>query len=803
MAWRCDACTFENRVGSATKCAICETTREYPPMQAIASVQPKSLALSNDEVDTQTTKVLHKANPTPLRETTKTQQHNTIEKFQNPNVKKSIQSTLFGGVAPKGEERPKGRKRKTKDATHFTLNAKHQSLCLPTGTNTAAASRLTSDDTIEVLAKRTKKIMKEVFGIRKLRHLQPKSIECFLRRQSHIVVMATGGGKSLCYQLPALVLGGTTIVVSPLIALMNDQVKALCDKGIAAAVISSSIEDRDNTDTMERLLGRNLQAQQAISGKIVRYPPIVLLYCTPEQIQTGRFRSILKELHQGKRLTGFAIDEAHCLSSWGHDFRPAYRSLGYLRDTFPDIPCIACTATATSKVIVDIQETLRMRSAPLYLGSFDRKNIFYKVRYRDALNATNSVGAIKDLVAFIKKQHTKAKENNSPCSGIIYVHKREETMNLATTIASYTGLRVEGYHGAMKAADRTRIQQAWTSGEVQIAIATVAFGMGIDLAHVRYVVHWSMAKTVEGFYQESGRAGRDGLAAYSLLYFSKDDANKFKFLITQMSAKNEKKESMNRKLDALQKMVDYCISPGCRRAFLLRYFGAKETETKTVCMKTCDYCCSPRKVGLAMEAAGESKLFSSQTRPFGKHAMWNGQWEHAHGDETVSTEDSDKNDDGLRITEAASFEDDQDCSHLQIPRASDFRRASSILSRFEAIECQQDKRNGFVRFKSVDGKHEKGGKHAVIIPQHFRRVVTNPSRSVVSEDLKEDSARSSSDFACDAQRLIAQLAQAQAKQAALISGTKFNETRAVPPPPPPIPITTKKTKSIAVGKNDT
>jgi len=278
------------------------------------------------------------------------------------------------------------------------------------------------------------------------------------------------------------------------------------------------------------------------------------------------------------------------------DFRPAFRSLGWFRERFPEVPVLACTATATPHVVKDILTTLKIKSCRI--GSFDRKNIYYRVAYKDTLDAFSPRGAVGHLTDFISKCHRKAEKNLQQCSGIVYVHKREDTQMLAAAISKVTGVRAAAYHGGLKKADRTRVQDLWVSGEIKVAIATIAFGMGVDLAHVRYVIHWSLAKSVEAFYQESGRAGRDGQPAQSLLYYAKQDASKFEFLARQRKSRKDtdNDKSVDRALDALGKMVDYAITPHCRREYLLRHFGEKETHPKKVCAGTCDFCNNPSKV---------------------------------------------------------------------------------------------------------------------------------------------------------------------------------------------------------------
>jgi bloom syndrome protein len=259
---------------------------------------------------------------------------------------------------------------------------------------------------------------------------------------------------------------------------------------------------------------------------------------------------------------------------------------------------MACTATATPQVIQDIQTILQLQDAPLHKGSFDRPNIFYKVKYKDALD--NPLG---DLVKYIQKRHSD-QSSSSNCSGIVYVHKRTDTTMIANAINRGTGIRAEPYHAGLKDALRSQIQHAWSTNEVQVAVATVAFGMGIDLAHVRYVIHWMLPKTVEGFYQESGRAGRDGLPSHSVLYYSQDDARKFQWLIRQQKqqkSKNKKDSNTNveHKLQSLEQMVQYCTTPTCRRNALIRHFGGTPVE----CQGTCDFCKDPKKMERVIQSA--------------------------------------------------------------------------------------------------------------------------------------------------------------------------------------------------------
>ena len=541
--------------------------------------------------------------------------------------------------------------------------------------------------------------MKNIFGIDSLRNLQPVAVECALKRQNQIIVMATGGGKSLCYQLPATVLGGVTIVISPLIALMVDQVQALNNKGVAAAHVSSANGVRHNNEVMERLLGRPLNSQKKKTKNHPNLKPITVLYGTPELCQTERFRYVLLQLYEQHRLAMFAIDEAHCLSTWGHDFRPAYRKLQWLRTSFPDIPCTVCTATATGKVIEDIRRVLLLKpgEVPCHMGSFNRPNISYEVRFKESLDAMSVNGAMGDLVDLVQHQHMACAKRSLPCSGIIYVHKRQDCDSLAKEITKKTGIRAAAYHGGLKDIERGEIQRGWMKGSIQVAVATIAFGMGIDLAQVRYVIHWSLAKTVEGFYQESGRAGRDEAPAISVLYFSKDEASKFSYLIQKQNSSSKDplrgKTSMENSLVALEHMVNYCITPCCRRQYLLEHFGEK-IDPKQVCKETCDYCQDPKRTEKRIEGSQvvqgviniQNGAYRRGHRP-SSPAKWDGQWSKPHGDADDEKEDwQDAWTEGdLEITSSAGdgmFEE-ATSSAATMPRDVSLVKSSSILDKYE------------------------------------------------------------------------------------------------------------------------
>lgn len=696
---------------------------------------------------------------------------------------------------------------------------------LPSPSNSISLSISTQDPQksyneaqYQSLLSKSQQILNQTFKISNLRNLQPQAIQCALRRQSQIIVMATGGGKSLCYQLPAAVLPGITIVLSPLIALMIDQVHGLNERGINAALLSSANAEKENIHVMQRLVGRKVDEDKSQSKKkktnkesttttttTITPPvkPIKLLYCTPELVETTRFRAILTDLYKRNQLSLFAVDEAHCLSTWGHDFRPAYRKLSWLRTSFPEVPCMACTATATPKVIQDIRDNLMMKEGevPCHLSSFNRDNISYEVRYKDVLNAFNSRGDILDLIYVVKQQHGAAAKAGVPCSGIIYVHKRNDTEKLAREIFKETGIRAAAYHAGLKDKERKETQRKWTDGSIQVAVATVAFGMGIDLPHVRYVLHWAMAKSVEGFYQESGRAGRDGKPAISILYYSKEDASKFSFLIKKaMENKINKPKGANiahsndvkedsRSLAALEGMVDYCIRPGCRRKYLLHHFG--EDIDDNICNNKCDFCINPSRVEKLICDAEQSEVVKhvfrqkhfNGIRGKGKSSPskeWDGQWtgppEGGNCDDEFGDFDETLGPGDLGITGYVCADDPSEDYGIadKNKRLGGFVKATSILKKYEMLECQEGKKNGFVKFRTRSTEPRKldaVSKDTVVIPEHLREKFPDPLASLSKSQSNEgkSSTEGSKDIRSRLEKLKAELAQLREKKAARLA----------------------------------
>ncbi len=381
--------------------------------------------------------------------------------------------------------------------------------------------------------KLAQEILKNSFGYDSFRMNQQAAIECVLAKNDCVVLMPTGGGKSLCYQIPAMLSDGLTVVISPLIALMKDQVDALKNNGVEAEFLNSSQTSREQAEVFQR----------------VKSGQTKLLYVAPERLlQSGDlFIDFLKNIN----ISLFAIDEAHCISSWGHDFRPEYIQLGKLKRYFPEIPVIALTATADKLVRKDIFERLNIANAELFISSFNRPNIHYRIEPK-----RNSYAQLLDYL------ETRREE-----SGIIYCLSRSSTESLAADLRG-EGFSVLPYHAGLDKATRDKNQELFLKDEVKIVVATIAFGMGIDKSNVRFVVHCDLPKNIESYYQETGRAGRDGLESEALLFFSWGDVNKLKGF-AEVDGNQRQTEIMLRKLNQMGEFGDL---KSCRRRFLLKYF---------------------------------------------------------------------------------------------------------------------------------------------------------------------------------------------------------------------------------------
>ncbi|CAI5712833.1 unnamed protein product [Peronospora effusa] len=431
-------------------------------------------------------------------------------------------------------------------------------------------------------------------GFSTLRGLQADALRRVLSGKDTLLLMPTGGGKSLCYQLPALLLPGLVIVVCPLLSLMQDQVAALRRKGIGVEILSSLVPQQQQEQIAARLLEQFPTKTSRIDTEIVE-----MLYTTPETLHGERMQLLLQQLDKRGGLALFAIDEAHCISSWGHDFRPAYRNLGKLRKRFPKVPMIAVTATAAEGVRDDITRQLNFASdgSDMLLADLNRANISYSVVDKELL--ADPVGA---LSRYIVKNHAKT-------CGIVYVHKRSDTDDLVLSLQKKNPtLRIAAFHAKVPPKMREETLQKWLCGEIRIVCATIAFGMGIDHPRVRFVVHWNIPKTLENFYQESGRAGRDGEPSQSVLLYSARDFDLFRFLLEKEASKadntrqlansSDQKTLRLRKADTfvhavklLEHVKTFARKKECRRQALLRYFGQKMAVLD--CKGTCDVC-NPR-----------------------------------------------------------------------------------------------------------------------------------------------------------------------------------------------------------------
>jgi ATP-dependent DNA helicase RecQ len=393
-------------------------------------------------------------------------------------------------------------------------------------------------------------LLKRIFGYGTFRPLQREICAATLAGRDVFALLPTGGGKSLCFQLPALVRGGLTVVVSPLIALMKDQVDQLQAAGVAATFLNSTL---DAESARSRLRGLHRHEYR-------------LLYVAPERLMLEGWSENLKAWN----VTCIAIDEAHCVSEWGHDFRPEYRQLARLRAALPEVPVMALTATATERVRADIVQQLGLRNPEVFVASFNRPNLTYRVIPKDQ--------PLKQIIDFVRKREDE--------SGIIYCASRAAAERVAESLAG-RGFLARAYHAGLEAEERARNQEQFLRDDTRIICATIAFGMGINKPNVRWVIHHDLPKNIEGYYQETGRAGRDGLPGDCLLLFSAGDIAKQTHFLDEISDPNEQQVARAQ----LRKITHYAESAGCRRAELLAYFG--ETFPVDNC-GACDNCLEPR-----------------------------------------------------------------------------------------------------------------------------------------------------------------------------------------------------------------
>lgn len=466
------------------------------------------------------------------------------------------------------------------------------------------------------------KLLRWHFGHADFRGKQLEAIQAVVSGRDCFCLMPTGGGKSICYQIPALAKPGIVLVVSPLIALMENQVMALKEKGIAAEYLSST----------QATHVRNKIHEDLDSGK----PSVRLLYVTPELIATKGFMLKLRKLHDRGLLNLIAIDEAHCISSWGHDFRPSYRQLSTLRDSLADVPVLALTATAAPKVQKDVIESLSLRNPLVLKSSFNRPNIFYEVRYKNLID-----NAYTDLCNLLKSC-------GNICA-IIYCLERTTCDDLSLHLSS-TGISSAAYHAGLNSNLRSTVLDDWLSSKKQVIVATVAFGMGIDKKDVRMVCHFNVPKSMESFYQESGRAGRDQLPSRSVLYYGVDDRKKMEFLLRNSENKKSPSSSSKKPTSDFEQIVRYCEGSGCRRKKILESFG--EEFPVQQCNKTCDACKHPNQVARSLEELtttasrrhNSSRVFitsssDNKTNEGQYSEFWNRNEDGSNSDEEISDSD--------------------------------------------------------------------------------------------------------------------------------------------------------------------
>lgn len=393
-------------------------------------------------------------------------------------------------------------------------------------------------------------VLAEIFGYHSFRSGQEEVIQAALRGQDSLVVMATGNGKSLCYQIPALCFAGLTLVISPLISLMKDQVDQLAANGIAADYLNST---------------QSYEQQQQVQNKAIS-GQLKLLYLSPEKVMTNSFFSFISLC----QVSFIAIDEAHCISQWGHDFRPEYTQLGGLKSTFPNAPIMALTATADSTTRQDILKNLRLNAPHLYIGSFDRPNIRYTL--------VEKFKPMEQLCNFVVAQKGK--------SGIVYCNSRNKVEKVAEALQK-RGVSARAYHAGMEAEERENVQHAFQRDNIQVVVATIAFGMGINKSNVRFVAHFDLSRSIEAYYQETGRAGRDDLPAEAVLFYEPSDYGWLHKMLME-EPESAQRDIKQHKLEAIGEFAE---SQTCRRLVLLNYFG----ENRQKPCNNCDICLDPPK----------------------------------------------------------------------------------------------------------------------------------------------------------------------------------------------------------------
>ena len=464
--------------------------------------------------------------------------------------------------------------------------------------------------------------LRRVFGKSSFRSMQREVINAALEGEDVFLQAATSFGKSLCYQLPAVVDHGITIVISPLLALMNNQIAALRAANIRVESINST-----TPISTRRVIMEDLQCG---------HPRTRLLYVTPEYCAFDHFRKVLRTIHLQRELARIAVDEAHCISEWGHDFRPAFQALSFFKREFPDVPVICCTATATARVRDDVISTLALdpRRLKVFTMTTSRPNLHYEVRFK-----SDEIDHYDDFLKWLKAAHARRaatprstqlaanKERITNISGIVYTLYRKDTEALAAQLRE-DGIGAKPYHAGLSNAEKDDHLEGWVSNRegYDIIVATTAFGMGIDKEDVRFVVHWQIPKSFEGFYQEAGRAGRDGKASVCIMYYGREDRDRAVSLMQRNNARKESNKpgaaalgNMMSRAKSLQALIAYCEDTGnCRHKLIAQYFGE---NTAVPCDWACDWHKDPTVLAKAKEDGLASEDWCSTQRDAGVYAV--------------------------------------------------------------------------------------------------------------------------------------------------------------------------------------